>query len=155
MDYPLAEGILRLPEGLQDRTVNIFVQPNSGPAQLNLNVSRDDLLATESLSAYVDRQVALIGTKLRNYILLAKRPASLSTSTPLAGLQVDAYYLHDGRPVYQRQAAFEVAPGRILVFSATSQSDFNAQQNAGWQQLLDSFQPRDAAGAALARPPQE
>lgn len=142
MDYPLAEGTLHLPEGLQDRTVNIFVQPNSGPAQLNINVSRDDLLADESLSAYVDRQVALIGTKLRNYTLLAKRPASLSATAPLAGLQVDAYYLHDGRPVYQRQAAFEVAPGRILVFSATSQSDFNAGQDECWQQLLDGFQHR-------------
>ncbi|WP_409261646.1 DcrB-related protein [Pseudomonas putida] len=155
MDYPLAEGTLHLPEGLQDRTVNIFVQPNSGPAQLNINVSRDDLLADESLSAYVDRQVALIGTKLRNYTLLAKRPASLSTSTPLAGLQVDAYYLHEGRPVYQRQAAFEVVPGRILVFSATSQSDFDDRQNAGWQQLLDGFRPRDTASTAHARSPQE
>ncbi|MFJ4445225.1 DcrB-related protein [Pseudomonas sp. NPDC089422] len=142
MDYPLAEGTLQLPEGLQDRTVNIFVQPSSGPAHLNFNVARDDLPAEESLGAYVDRQLALIGSKLRNYTLLGKRPVSLSTAAPLAGLQVDAYYLHDGRPVYQRQAAFEVTPGRILVFSATSQSEFNAGQDACWQQLLDGFQPR-------------
>ncbi|MFJ4065892.1 DcrB-related protein [Pseudomonas sp. NPDC089996] len=142
MDYPLAEGTLQLPEGLQDRTVNIFVQPNSGPTHLNITVSRDDLLPEESLEAYVDRQVAQIGSKLRNYTLLGKRSASLSTSVPLAGLQIDAYYLHDGRPVHQRQAAFEVAAGRILVFCATSQNNFNAKQDACWQQLLDGFRPR-------------
>ncbi|MNP85771.1 hypothetical protein D3C76_1856600 [compost metagenome] len=56
--------------------------------------------------------------------------------------------MNEGRPVYQRQAAFEVAPGRILVFSTTSQKDFSGKQNESWLELLNSFQPRQDAVAS-------
>ncbi|MNR40542.1 hypothetical protein D3C85_1588400 [compost metagenome] len=84
----------------------------------------------------------LIAAKLRGYTLLSKKPATLSSEQPRSGIQVDAYYMNDGRPVYQRQAAFEIEQGRILVFSTTSQADFSATQNENWLQLLTSFQPR-------------
>ncbi|EKT4525073.1 DcrB-related protein, partial [Pseudomonas putida] len=80
--------------------------------------------------------------------VLARKPAQLSSSQPLMGVQIEGYYLNDGRPVYQRQAAFEVAPGRILVFSTTSQADFNGKQNESWLALLNSFQPRQDAAAS-------
>jgi len=106
------------------------------------------LLPAEDLTAYIDRQVKLIATKLRGYTVLSKTPAQLSSSQPLAGLQIEAYYMNEGRPVYQRQAAFEVAPGRILVFSTTSQKDFSGKQNERWLELLSSFQPRQDAAAS-------
>lgn len=145
MDYQLQEGSIKLPEGFQDRTVNMFVLGNSIPAPLNITLSRDNLLPAEDLKAYIERQVKLIAAKLRGYTMLGKKPAQLSVSNPLAGIQVDAYYLNDGRPVYQRQAAFEIAPSRILVFSTTSQADFSDKQNESWLQLLSSFEPREGA----------
>jgi hypothetical protein len=144
MDYQLQEGSIVLPEGFQDRTVNMFVLGNSIPAPLNVTVSRDNMLPAEDLKSYIDRQVKLIASKLRGYTLLGKKVATLSTQQPLAGIQVDAYYLNDGRPAYQRQAAFEIEPGRILVFSTTSQTDFGPTQNENWLQLLSSFQPRQS-----------
>ncbi|HGA2315996.1 TPA: DcrB-related protein [Pseudomonas putida] len=144
MDYQLQEGSITLPEGFQDRTVNMFILGDSIPAPLNITVSRDNLLVGEDLKAYIERQVKLIASKLRGYTVLGKKPAQLSTSQPLAGIQVDGYYLKDGRPVYQRQAAFEVSPGRILVFSTTSQADFGGKQNESWQALLSSFEARQA-----------
>jgi len=152
MDYQLQEGSINLPEGFQDRTVNMFILGDSIPAPLNITVSRDNLLPAEDLKAYIARQIKLIAAKLRGYTLLDKKAAHLSASALLAGIQVDAYYLNDGRPVYQRQAAFEIAPGRILVFSTTSQADFSGKQNESWLQLLNSFEPRqrDAETSANA-----
>lgn len=144
MDYQLQEGSITLPEGFQDRTVNMFILGNSIPAPLNITVSRDNLLSGEDLGAYIERQVKLIASKLRGYTILGKKPAQLSSSQPQAGIQVDGYYLKDGRPIYQRQAAFEIAPGRILVFSTTSQADFSGKQNDSWLELLGSFEPRQA-----------
>ena len=144
MDYQLQEGSIHLPEGFQDRTVNMFVLGNSIPAPLNITVSRDNLLPGEDLKAYIERQVKLIASKLRGYTVLGKKPAQLSSSQPLAGIQVDGYYLKDGRPLYQRQAAFEVSSGRILVFSTTSQADFSGKQDDSWLELLNSFEPRQA-----------
>jgi hypothetical protein len=144
MDYQLQEGSITLPEGFQDRTVNMFILGDSIPAPLNITVSRDNLLPGEDLKTYIDRQVKLIAAKLRGYTVLGKKPAQLSSAQPLSGLQVDAYYLKDGRPVYQRQAAFEIATGRILVFSTTSQADFSGKQNDNWLELLNSFEPRQS-----------
>ncbi|MNP47193.1 hypothetical protein D3C76_1412360 [compost metagenome] len=120
----------------------MFILGNSIPAPLNITVSRDNLLSGEDLGAYIERQVKLIASKLRGYTILGKKPAQLSSSQPQAGIQVDGYYLKDGRPIYQRQAAFEIAPGRILVFSTTSQADFSGKQNDSWLELLGSFEPR-------------
>lgn len=81
MDYQLQEGSITLPEGFQDRTVNMFILGNSIPAPLNITVSRDNLLSGEDLGAYIERQVKLIASKLRGYTILARslhnfRPAS-------------------------------------------------------------------------------
>ncbi|AAZ37198.1 MULTISPECIES: DcrB-related protein [Gammaproteobacteria] len=147
MDYQLHEGSIALPDGFKDRTVNMFTLGDSVPAPLNITISRDDMLPAEDMSTYISRQIKLIANKLRGYTLLGKKSALLSTGHTLPGIQVDAYYMHEGRPIYQRQAAFEVIPGRILVFSATSQTDFSSTQDEDWLQLLASFQPHpDNAG---------
>ncbi|WP_263261075.1 DUF1795 domain-containing protein [Pseudomonas sp. RIT-PI-S] len=142
MDYELHEGSIALPHGFQDRTVNMFVLGSSIPAPLSITISRDTLLPSELLNAYVDRQVKMLAAKLRGYTLLAKKPVSLSTVAPIEGVQIDAYYMNEGRPYYQRQAAFLTAPGRALIFSTTAQADFSPEQNQDWANLLASFQPR-------------
>ena len=55
MDYELQEGSIALPQGFQDRTVNMFVLGASIPAPLSITISRDTLLPSETLKAYVDR----------------------------------------------------------------------------------------------------
>lgn len=155
MDYQLQEGSIILPEGFQDRTVNMFVLGTTIPAPLNVTVSRDNMLPAEDLNTYIDRQIKLIASKLRGYTSLGKKPATLSAQQPLAGIQIDGYYMDGGRPYYQRQAGFEIQPGRILVFSTTSQTDFSAAQTESWLQLLASFQPRQATDSPAETTGQE
>ncbi|KPX47480.1 Uncharacterized protein ALO68_00340 [Pseudomonas syringae pv. helianthi] len=142
MDYELHEGSIKLPEGFQDRTVNMFVMGSTLPAPLSITVSRDTLLPSEQLKTYVDRQVKMLSSKLRGYTLLNRKAVSLSTVAPLEGIQIDAYYMTEGRAYYQRQAAFLIEPERAIVFSTTSQTDFSIEQTQGWENLLASFQPR-------------
>lgn len=142
MDYELQEGSIALPQGFQDRTVNMFVLGASIPAPLSITISRDMLLPAEVLKAYVDRQVKMLASKLRGYTLLGKKAVELSSTAPIEGIQIDAYYMTDGRPFYQRQAAFLIEPGRAIIFSTTAQADFSSEQNRNWADLLASFQPR-------------
>ncbi|WP_117149774.1 DcrB-related protein [Pseudomonas coronafaciens] len=142
MDYELHEGSITLPEGFQDRTVNMFVLGSTLPAPLSITVSRDTLLSTELLKTYVDRQVKMLSSKLRGYTLLNRKAVSLSTVAPIEGIQIDAYYMTEGRPYYQRQAAFLIEAERAIVFSTTSQTDFSVEQTQGWDDLLASFQAR-------------
>jgi hypothetical protein len=155
MDYELQEGSIALPQGFQDRTVNMFVLGASIPAPLSITVSRDHLLPSELLKAYVDRQVKMLASKLRGYTLLGKKAVALSTVAPIDGVQIDAYYMNEGRPFYQRQAAFLIEPGRALIFSTTAQADFSTQQNEDWENLLSSFQPRHNTPATTDSSEQE
>ncbi len=142
MDYELQEGGIALPAGFEDRTVNMFVLGASVPAPLSITISRDTLLPDEALQAYVDRQVKMLTSKLRGYTRLGNKAVALSATAPIAGIQIDAYYMNQGRPLYQRQAAFIISPGRALIFSTTAQADFSAQQNQDWANLLAIFTPR-------------
>ncbi|MGF6394559.1 DcrB-related protein [Pseudomonas plecoglossicida] len=143
MEYELQEGGIALPPGFEDRTVNMFVLGASVPAPLSITISRDTLLPDETLQAYVERQIKMLTSKLRGYSRMGNKAVALSTTAPIPGIQIDAYYLNQGRPLYQRQAAFIVSPGRALIFSTTAQADFSAQQNQDWDNLLASFTPRN------------
>ncbi|WP_339495160.1 MULTISPECIES: DUF1795 domain-containing protein [unclassified Pseudomonas] len=141
MDYPLPEGRINLPQGFEDRSVNMFILGSSIPAPLSITLSRDNTLPGEELNTYFERQIKLISAKYKGYTVLGRSAAVLSQAHPLPGLQVDAYYFNDRQAFFQRQAAFEVQPGRVLVFSTTRPGEFSAQQNTDWLTLLNSFVP--------------
>lgn len=141
MDYPLPEGRITLPQGFEDRSVNMFILGSSIPAPLSITLSRDNTLPGEELNTYFERQIKLISAKHKGYTVLGRSAAVLSQAHPLSGLQVDAYYFNDRQAFFQRQAAFEVQPGRVLVFSTTRSGEFSAQQNTDWLTLLNSFVP--------------
>lgn len=140
MDYFLQEGRLTLPAGFQDRSVNMFIPGNIVPAPFSLTIARDTTLPGEALPNYVDRQVGLIAAKLRKYKRQSTGDVFLGTQSPIPGLQVDAHYQSDGRTIYQRQAAFLIAPDRALVFSGTCQTPFDDPLNQLWADVLASFQ---------------
>lgn len=142
MDYQMHEGSITLPAGFQDRTVNMFTYGNTLPTALSISVTRDAMLSGEDIDAYVARQIKLIGAQLRGYTIVDQSPVTFSSTQPLAGIQIKAHYLKDGKPIHQCQAAVEVGPERVLVFSTTSQNPFSAEQDESWQNLLGSFVPR-------------
>ncbi|AYN96132.1 MULTISPECIES: DcrB-related protein [Pseudomonas] len=141
MSYKINEGTLRLPAGFQDRTINVFVPGDTAPFPFSLTVSRDTKPSDEALDDYVDRQVELIAAKLAKYKPLDRKLAQLSMNVPIQGIQIDSRYKASGKDVYQRQAAFPMAPERVLVFTASGQAPFTSEQDALWVELLSNFIP--------------
>lgn len=131
---------MTLPQGFEDRTVNMFVTGANGPSPLSITVSRDTTLSGEVLATYLERQLKLIASKLRSYTVLEKKIVELGSQQPIQGAQIEASHQAEGRLMYQRQAAFIIAPGRVLVFSTSSKKDFTPQQSQDWAALLASFE---------------
>ncbi|WP_323123584.1 DUF1795 domain-containing protein [Burkholderia alba] len=142
------EGSIALPAGFEDRTTNLFV-PADLTAQPNLSVARDWLKDGETLPEYVDRQLALLKSRLAGHKLIARDAERLGGDVDgLVGERIDATYRNGGRAVYQRQAAFVVAPRRALIFTASSPKGFDDAFNTFWRGWLDGYQPPEADDAA-------
>lgn len=70
------EGSITLPDGFEDRTTNLFV-PADPANQPNLSVARDWLKDGETLAPYVDRQLALLKSRLQGHKLIARQAERL------------------------------------------------------------------------------
>ena len=142
MDYFINEGAIQLPEGFQDRTTNIFVQGEPGKSTLNFNISREQLQPGEDLGQYITRQIELMESKLKDYRLKDRHAARLGVRPAIPGEQIEATQRNNNQVFYQRQAAFLVGEGHVLVFSATSTAPLSSTFEALWQGWLNSFVPR-------------
>lgn len=140
MEYLLQEGTINLPEDFVDRTVNTFALGSTIPAPLSVTVARDKMLPDEDMTTYIKRQLKLLQSHIKGYKLVSQKELSLPSNKKIEGAQIEAYYKTEGRYYYQKQAAFQIEPKKILVFSCTSQEQFTDAQNKLWQDLLESFQ---------------
>jgi len=132
------EGQISLPPGYQDRSVNIFTAPHlQAPA---FNISRDTLQDDETLSAYIDRQLALMKQHLKGWQQTAREHTALGDNL-LEGEIVHASYLRDNKRVWQQQAVFTPSDGGVLVFTMTSNTALTPADGTALQTLLRSFHP--------------
>jgi hypothetical protein len=139
------EGSIGLPAGYEDRTSNMFV-PADLKNQPNLSVARDWLAEGEDLSAYVDRQIALLKARMANHKLLARAPERLGLHEPaMGGERIEAQYKNGAQTIRQRQAAFLIGPKRALIFSAATARPFDDHFETLWRAWLDSFTPPASA----------
>lgn len=131
-----AEGVVSLPDGYQDRTVNVYTRPSAGtPA---LNISRDTMDTGETLPAYVDRQLALMQKHLSGWHQSGRRTVMLGEDL-LQGEQVNASYRREGKSVWQQQAVFNTRDSHILVFTMSSSEELKDSDNNLFSELLRSF----------------
>ncbi|MXN79753.1 DcrB-related protein [Burkholderia sp. 4701] len=141
------EGSIVLPNGFEDRTTNLFV-PADTATQPNLSVARDWLKEGETLAPYIDRQLALLKSRLQGQRLLARQVERLGPETDgMPGERIDTAYRNGAKMVFQRQAAFIVAPGRVLIFTASSAKSFGETFDTFWRNWLDGYRPEEQAPA--------
>ncbi len=134
------EGSIILPASFEDRTTNIFV-PADMTSNPNLSIARDWLVEGESLSTYIDRQLAQLKGRMPGHKLLSRQTEQLGQGDVLVGERIDASYKNNGRHVHQRQAAFLIAPLRALILTAASPKPFDDAFNALWREWLDGYRP--------------
>ncbi|KVR14054.1 hypothetical protein WK13_12355 [Burkholderia ubonensis] len=141
------EGSIVLPNGFEDRTTNLFV-PADTATQPNLSVARDWLKDGETLAPYIDRQIALLKSRLQGQRLLARQAERLGPETDgMPGERIDTAYRNGAKMVFQRQAAFIVAPGRVLIFTASSSKSFGDTFDTFWRNWLEGYRPAKQAPA--------
>lgn len=141
IEYRFHEGTLPLPDGYEDRTANVFVAKGDAAAAPNLSISRDSLREGEAFTEYVSRQLDLLKEKIPGYALEGRAEATLGAGEgALVGEQLDARFKSNGKRLCQRQAAFPIAPGRVLVFSATFAGLFDDPFNRFWVEWLSRFE---------------
>lgn len=134
------EGSVCLPPGFEDRTTNMFV-PKDPQSQPNLSIARDWFAQGETLETYIDRQLGILKARMPGHKLLARSVEHLGAHEPvLAGERIEAQYKSGTQTIRQRQAAFEIADGRALVFTAATPRAFDEQFDAMWRAWLDSFE---------------
>ncbi len=132
------EGSVIFPAAYEDRTVNSFV-PADPQREPNLSIARDRLLVDETLASYVARQLALMKKKLPGHVAASPQPIGIE-GAGLSGLVVQSSYRSGATTVHQRQAVFEVAPRRALVFTMSSPRAIDAPAEALWRTWLSDLQ---------------
>lgn len=143
--YHLHEGSLVLPAGFSDRTANVFIVPDRTASAPNLSIARDQLQDDETLTAYVDRQLGIMKSKLTGHQVDRRQLALLGRdSQSIEGERIDAHYKNGKVTVWQRQAAFLISPARALIFSASCAHALDATFDPVWDAWLASFVPRGA-----------
>ncbi|WP_318011318.1 DcrB-related protein [Brenneria tiliae] len=104
-------------------------------------MSRDTLQPTETLSAYIDRQVQLLAQHLKGWRSDERQPVALGQT--VQGECVPASYLRDGKRIWQQQAVFALTDGSVLVFTQSKNDRLSDADKALFQALLGSFSPAD------------
>lgn len=130
------EGHLLLPQGYQDRTVNIFTAAT--PAAPTFTFARDRLGAEESLTRWFDRQLALLAEQLPEWRQQARATAWLGAQR-LAGEAVHCDYRGHGAHIWQQQAVFNPAGSQLLVFTMTHSARLQTAHTRLFTALLRSF----------------
>jgi hypothetical protein len=149
------EGSVNLPLGFEDRTTNLFV-PGNPQLQPNLSVARDWMKSDETLASYVDRQLGLLKSQLASHRLVVRESARLGAGeSALTGQRIDSVYKSGKTVVYQRQAAFEVAAARVLVFTASSPRGFDEAFEQLWMNWLSSYLPPTRTPTPTSPPPSD
>ncbi|MFO0579804.1 MAG: DUF1795 domain-containing protein [Polyangia bacterium] len=136
------EGHIAFPAGFEDRTANVFVPANTEISP-NLSIARDRSEANETLKDYVTRQINLLKSRITGHRVVQRTSVTLGgKEVALEGEQIDAEYKSSGKLIRQRQAAFLIAPQRVLIFTASSPRAFDAAFESLWQGWLASCQLR-------------
>jgi hypothetical protein len=98
--YVTNELTLQLPDGLKDRTINIFALADDTSSEFSLVLTREQLQEGERLESFVDRQTRLLSERLHEFCLLRRSELLLDQSP---AIQTDYRWLSQNGLLHQRQ----------------------------------------------------
>ncbi|MDI9110331.1 DUF1795 domain-containing protein [Serratia marcescens] len=130
------EGSIALPEGYRDQSINVLLSDDEFAP--SLNISRDVIPSDETLSDYLSRQLDALAPNIQGWVLKAREPAVLGEGA-VPGECMLMSYLLDGVRIWQYQAVFALASGRILVFTLSMARELTCEDNVLLQQVLSSY----------------
>lgn len=135
------EFLAVLPQGLKDKTVNVFSLTDDGPSELGIVIARDKLGKGEELDAYVARQLQAVAQRLPVYRLLKREDIKVDGQPAMS---MDCTWQGPEGKMFQRQVILVAKPaGVVLAISATTRGDrFEAKWEAMFNEFLTNFRLR-------------
>lgn len=126
-----------LPQGLKDKTVNIFSLTDEGPSDFSLVVARDQKIEGETFVAYVARQLALLQQRLPLFRAIRKSDMELGRQ---AAVQIDYTWQSGETQMFQRQViVFAPAASVMLLITATCKERLEPRWEAMFSEFLSHF----------------
>lgn len=150
------EGVLELPDGWHDETVNVFVHPEDGCG--SLVVTRGRLSAGEAVESYVKTQLDRMKRSLRGFELLDRRPIQM---IGMLGGMLHSRWTSDGGPVEQLMVHVPTGSSGLLVLTGTSPAPMSARVRQALLASIMTFSPvggvlppvPEPVGGSSVRPP--
>ena len=138
LEYHMQEVILRLPENLTDRSINVFPM-SDGSTSFNLVLSRDELKPAEMFLGFADRQVELLQGRLPQFAVTGRQDRVYGGA---AGHQLDFIWVNEGTAYHQRQLLWLHDAPRVLIITATTSEGFAEKWGQVWTDIVTGMQPR-------------
>jgi hypothetical protein len=137
MIYHTNELAIELPEGLRDKSLNIFTLTDEGPSEFSFVISRVPLHAGKSLADCVSSLVDEMKEKMPSFALLNRSDDKKVAGEPATHLEF-VWKAQNG-VMHQRQVAF-AAPGggMVVILTGTCQDKFTPQWAQAYEVAVNS-----------------
>lgn len=140
MDKPIcrfSEGMITLPEGYCERTLNTLTDKRSVLPPITL--SRDVLGNHNSVEEYIDSQLAILKKQMKNWQQGDHQAVTLGDNLSIGVLITYDFLRPDKIRLYQNQAIFTLNMEDLLIFSISKTSPLTEQDKRCFSDTLKSF----------------
>lgn len=133
--YHINEGTVELPDEWADRTMHIFTPDESENPDWNIVVSRDKLEEGDTLSGYLEKQLAEMPKALPRFRLISNEEIAVND---VPAREVISTWVGDGGTVRQKQVVI-AKNGKSLVFTFTVLERLYQKYEAVLDDFLQTF----------------
>ena len=120
--YHIQEGLIELPEGWDDKTINIFARDLPPNQVASIVITRDDI--TTSLREFVDKTVKQLTKQLPRFALAKRSVASFGV---IEGEELSFQWRRENVDIFQMQAFVPVTDERVLTFTVSAPLKFRGE----------------------------
>jgi hypothetical protein len=142
MNYQLNELELRLPEVIQDRTVNVLLFGTKQPPDFNLVISRDYLPKGETFDYIVKKQLDVISAAQEDFKQTApqrERTVMKQDGNKVVAKETAVSYKAKGTKFLQRHLYIPLSGPKFMVMVGTVTSAWESKDDKTWEDLVSSI----------------
>jgi hypothetical protein len=138
--YHANEFTLDLPEGLHDKSVQIFALADQGPSDLSVVVARERPHPGEAALGFANRTLTALSEQLALLTVLSKEAVELDGAP---AIRTDYTWSSSQGKMFQRQVvAHAVAHDQMLIVTATCRDAMSPRAEAVFSAFLAKFRFR-------------
>lgn len=135
--YHVHEGLLELPEGWDDKSINIFSRELAPNQIASIVITRDTI--TDPLSVFVDKTMKTLTKQLPRFMMFKREVSSFGA---IEGEDVSFQWRREGMDIYQRQAFLPLSEQRVLTFTISAPVKYRNEVDAELLTVVGDFKIR-------------